>query len=244
MAIQYKDWTGAASISKKFSIHWETFLYKWVLLAQPVLGKQLISLCGSLCSWEHCCSAIPPHLILGLVPSEPDPRPAAAEWIPCRALVMGLIPDLMDHLQDKRISVSRTIQPCFVPILTARRALVALGFCEAPAERRWSSNSSFTGLVLGYPRRERECPLPWLLSHRQPGFMLGAFTFVSSRQLVAAGQEDPGVPELPGMQGPAAASRGTPRHASHPAQHKWDLVRPLQDAHASLCPKNQTWASH
>lgn len=127
MAIQYKDWRGAASISKKFAINWETFLYKWVLLAKPLLG-QLIPLCGSLLSWEPCCSAIPSYFILGAVPSEPDPWPAAAEWVPCSVLVMGLIPDLMDHLEDKRISVSGTIQPRFVPSLTARRALVALGF--------------------------------------------------------------------------------------------------------------------
>ena len=55
-----------------------TFLHEWVSLAQPVLGKQLIPLCGSLLSWEHCHSAIPPRLILAFVPSEPDPQPAAA----------------------------------------------------------------------------------------------------------------------------------------------------------------------
>lgn len=154
---------------------------KWVLLAQPVPG-QLIPLCGSLLRWEHCCSAIPSYFILGVVPSEPDPRPAAAEWVPCSVLVMGLIPDLMDHLEDKRISVSRTIQPCFVPSLTARRALMAL--ISARHLQRGAGAASLQGSLWGpllSPTQKREsahspdcCPIASLGPCREPSHLFPA----------------------------------------------------------------------
>lgn len=90
----------------------------------------------------------------------------------------------------------------------------------APAQGRWSSISSFTGLALGVPTQreresERERPLPRLLSHLQPGSILGASTCVSSRQLAAAGREDPGMrsaipPAVPPLSRPAEVGFGPP----------------------------------
>lgn len=116
---------------------------------------------------------------------------------------MGLIPDLMDHLEDKRISVSGTIQPRFVPSLTARRALVALGF-GGTAQRRWSS--IFTGLALGtaaHPHAGTEsarspdcCPIASLAPCWEPSHLFPA----GSWRLLAL--KMPGCLSFPGCRDP------------------------------------------
>lgn len=197
-----------------------------------MLGKQLISLCGSLLSWERCCSAIPPRLISGVVPSEPDPGPAAAECTPCSALVMELIPDLTDHLQDKRISVSRAIQPCFVPVLTARRALVAPpGTCPEALQQQQQLYRARLG---GPPRERKRAPTP-LTAVPSPAWLHPGRLHMCFQQAAGGcwpGRSRDALSATPGRASPLPPSRSGIRSVL------------LQDARASLCPKIQTRASH
>lgn len=200
------------SISNMFAVHLVTFLHRRMSLVQSMLGKELIPLCGSLLSWEHCHSAIPPHLILGVMPSEPGPQPAAPAWVPCSALLMGLIPDLTDHLQYKRITVYRTIQPCFVLSLTTGRALVALqGTCTEGSEQQHHIYRACFGLPQLSPTQSAH--LPWPTTVLPP-----SNTSPRSPQFVSGRAGRAGIWWLPAWRGPWLRKPGAP------TQQKWGLV--------------------
>lgn len=137
------------------------------------------------------------------------------------------------------LPVSGTIQPCFVLSLTARRALVAAGFCEAPGQRSWSSLSGHTLAAERAPTAPTAVPPPAWLRAALP---LGAFTLVSDRpggagswRLLA--RKIPGCLGFPGCRDPPRPSAVPPAVPPLlPPSRNAVWSAPLQDAHASLLP--------
>lgn len=190
MAIQYKDWTGAVSISNKISTHRGTFLYKWVMLAQPVLGEQLIPFVALCSAGSSAAGPYRPILFWGLW---------QVNLILGQQLLYELpaVPWWWGSSQTWRTT-------CRI-----RGSLSPVVLCADPHSSGFlrASNSSFTGLALGaaaQPRAEREsahssdcCPIA-------AGSILGASTFVCNRRLLA--KKMPGCRSFPGCRDPPRLS--------------------------------------